>query len=76
MKQDSITKSLDNLYRVGTLISAKANPVLQLVIESYCQRIYYCRSVAEPDRRHIAYYERELIPPALPLVDNTIPEKR
>ena len=58
------TPSNDNIYPVGTLISAKVNPELPLVIHKYYQRIYYCAVVGDPDHKHFAYYERELISPA------------
>ena len=58
------TLSNDNIYKAGTLIAAKANPELALVIRHYYQRIYYCEVVGEPDHKHLAYFERELIPPA------------
>jgi hypothetical protein len=53
----------DNIYREGTVIAAKADPGLKLTIVRYYQRIYYCAVVNEPDRKHFAYFERELIPP-------------
>jgi hypothetical protein len=58
------TTSNDNLYPAGTPIAAKADPGLPLIIDSYYQRIYYCSVVGQPDHRVMAYFERELIPPA------------
>lgn len=55
----------DNLYGTGTIITAKVDPLLKLKIERYYQRIYYCSVVDEPARKHYAYFERELIPPAV-----------
>lgn len=53
----------DNIYQEGTIISAKVNPGLQLMIHKYYQRIYYCSIVGNPGQKHFAYFERELIPP-------------
>lgn len=53
----------DNIYNEGTVITAKINPDLKLVILRYYQRIYYCAVVGEPDRKPFAYFERELISP-------------
>lgn len=53
-----------NIYKEGTIIAAKADPGLSLVIVRYYQRIYYCAVAGEPDRKHFAYFERELIPPS------------
>jgi len=54
---------MDNLYEEGSIITAKENPDLKLVITKYCQRIYHCRPVGEPDGRAFAYFERNLIAP-------------
>lgn len=53
----------DNIYREGTGIRAKENPDLPLVIFKYYQRIYYCAVADNPQHKHLAYFERELIPP-------------
>lgn len=58
------TSSADNIYPAGTLITAKVNPSLPLIIVRYYQRIYYCAVVGNPDHKHFAYFERELTPPA------------
>lgn len=54
----------DNIYAAGTLITAVENPGLQLKIRKYYQRIYYCTVVSDVGRKELAYFERELIPPA------------
>jgi hypothetical protein len=54
----------DGIYKPGTVIAAKADPGLSLVIVRYYQRIYYCEVAGEPERKHFAYFERELIPPS------------
>ncbi len=53
----------DNVYEEGTVITAKVDPNLRLIITRYYQRIYYCAVEGEPDRKKLAYFERELIPP-------------
>ncbi|HEX5172108.1 MAG TPA: hypothetical protein VFW11_23180 [Cyclobacteriaceae bacterium] len=55
---------VDNRYAVGTTIRAKINPDLELVIMRYYQRIYYCAVIDNPDHKHFAFFERELLPPA------------
>lgn len=52
----------DNLYPEGTLVIAKTNPSLQLVIVKYLQRIYYCAVVGNEHKKQQAYFERELSP--------------
>jgi hypothetical protein len=53
----------DNSYKEGTVVCAKSDPGLKLVILKYRQRIYYCAAVDHPERNHFVYFERELIPP-------------
>jgi hypothetical protein len=52
----------DNLYPVGTFITAKDSPARKLVITAYKKRVYYCATVDEPER-NLVYFERELIQP-------------
>lgn len=54
---------MDNLYEEGTIITAKENPELKLIITKYSQRIYHCRAVDDPEGRAFAYFERNLIAP-------------
>ena len=54
---------MDNLYKEGTIITAKENPELKLIITKYCQRIYHCRAVGDPEGKAFAYFERNLIAP-------------
>lgn len=53
----------DNIYKEGTVICAKADPEVKLIILKYRQRIYYCASVESPEQNNFAYFEKELIPP-------------
>jgi hypothetical protein len=53
----------DNLYKEGTIICAKIEPTLKLLITKYNQRIYYCTVVGHPDQNNLAYFESELMLP-------------
>ena len=53
----------DNIYKAGSIITAKVDPLLKLKIERYYQRIYYCSVVDAPQQKHLVYFERELVPP-------------
>ena len=53
----------DNAYAEGTLITAKANPSLQLKITKYYQRMYYCAVVGDESSKPLVYFERELVKP-------------
>lgn len=58
---------LDNIYPVGTFITAKKNPSIKLEISNYYRRIYYCAAVEENGpKKQLAYFERELISPEKP----------
>ncbi len=58
----SYRTNTDNIFKVGAIMSAKIHPQIRLTITKYYQRIYYCSVVDDPTQRHIAYFERELIP--------------
>jgi hypothetical protein len=53
----------DNLYQEGSIICAKIEPALKLLITRYRQRIYYCTVVGHPDQNNLAYFESELVAP-------------
>lgn len=53
----------DNIYKEGTIITAKIDPLVKLKIERYYQRIYYCSVVDAPEQKPFAYFERELVHP-------------
>jgi hypothetical protein len=55
---------MDNLYAEETLITAKNDPTRKLRIKRYLGRIYYCIAVDDPSQKLLAFFERELIPPA------------
>ena len=51
----------DNLYAEGSIIYAKMQPTVGLLITKYHQRIYYCTVVDHPNQNNLAYFESELI---------------
>jgi hypothetical protein len=53
----------DNRYEEGSIILAKANPKVNLLIIEYLQRIYYCVEVNHPQQKQLVYFERELVSP-------------
>ena len=59
----SYRTNTDNIYAVGILITPKDNPSLKLRILNYYQRVYYCAVVGDEDRKHLVYFERELVGP-------------
>ena len=53
----------DNIYAVGTIITAKEDVTKKLVITKYFQRIYYCSVVGNEAGKQKVYFERELVAP-------------
>lgn len=60
----SYRTNADNVFKEGTVITANADPGVKLLIRKYYQRIYYCYVIGDDARKQLAYFERELIPPA------------
>jgi hypothetical protein len=54
----------DNIYKVGAMVTAKADPDLKLIIMRYYHRTYYCVDVNDPGGIQLSYFERELSLPA------------
>jgi hypothetical protein len=59
----SYKSNTDNIYKEGTIIRAKRKPDVELIIMRYFHRTYYCAPVENRSQAHLAYFERELIPP-------------
>lgn len=57
-------ESEDNIYPIGAILSSKVAPLSTLRIIAYKQRIYYCTRVDDESIKPLAYFERELLPPA------------
>jgi hypothetical protein len=54
---------MDNIYKEGTFITAKADSKCKLIIDRYIDRIYYCKAMDDPEGKLLAYFERELVAP-------------
>jgi hypothetical protein len=52
---------MDNIYKEGEIVFAKVDPKKRLVVAAYKDRIYYCSSEDEPEKKNLAYFERELV---------------
>lgn len=53
----------DNIYTLGTVITAKARPQVKLIIRKYYHRTYFCEVMDDLTQKHLEYFEKELIPP-------------
>ena len=53
---------MENIFPKGSVVYAKENPTLALVVRRYVGRIYYCTIQANPShRKELVYFERELM---------------
>jgi hypothetical protein len=52
---------MDNKYKKGEVVFAKIAPKKKLIVMAYKDRIYYCGIDGEPEKKHFAYFERELV---------------
>ena len=51
---------MDNYFSEGSVVYAKENPTLTLVVRRYVKRIYYCTVQENPAQKELVYFEREL----------------
>lgn len=51
---------MENKYKEGSVVCARVDPTLKLIIRRYIDRIYYCRVQSEPERKELVYFEREI----------------
>jgi hypothetical protein len=63
-KSMNYKRSNDNIYKAGTVITAKENPHVKLVIMRYIHRTYYCAVVGGDTKNQLTYFEQELIAPS------------
>lgn len=54
---------MENKFKEGETIYAKADPSRKLVIRRYVDRIYYCQVKEDPAQKELVYFERELMLP-------------
>nr|WKN35417.1 hypothetical protein K4G66_23875 [Tunicatimonas sp. TK19036] len=52
---------MDNIFPEGSIVYAKIDPTLKLVVRRYVKRIYYCTIQKDPSRKERVYFERELM---------------
>ena len=60
----SFQTNSDNIYQVGSIISAKSAPHVKLLIRKYYQRIYYCAIQDSATAKEQVFFERELLAPS------------
>jgi hypothetical protein len=55
-----MTAAGQNKYKEGEVVRAVIDPNRKLIITRYLDRIYYCQLEQNPERKNLAYFEREL----------------
>ncbi len=55
-------KNTDNKFKIGDTVVAKVNKEVKLIVTDYSDRTYHCKIAAEPDKKELIYFERELVP--------------
>ena len=55
-----MVNTMENKYKEGETVYAKADPSLPLVIRRYVDRVYYCTVKNDSTKKEQVYYEREL----------------
>lgn len=50
-----------NKFKEGDTVYAKVNPKIRLIVRRYVSRIYYCKFANQPDKKELAFFERELV---------------
>lgn len=51
---------MNNFYKEGEEVYARANPEVKLIVRRYVSRIYYCMVVSDIHIKEQVYFEREL----------------
>ena len=55
----------DNIYKTGSVVTAKKDPNVKLVIMKYIHQTYYCAVVGNAVVSRLNYREKDLIPPSV-----------
>jgi hypothetical protein len=51
---------IELIFPEGSVVYAKVNPGLKLMVRRYAKRIYYCTAPEQPSQRELVYFGREL----------------
>ncbi|MEO9806105.1 MAG: hypothetical protein ABJF04_22790 [Reichenbachiella sp.] len=52
---------MENKYKPGDTVYARASPDVELMVRRYIKRIYYCQLPKQPDHKDLPFFERELL---------------
>lgn len=52
---------MENKYKEGEEVYAKATPSVKLIIRRKWNEVYFCKFKKDPKRKELAYFERELM---------------
>lgn len=52
----------DNIYKTGSIVAAKKDPNVKLMIRKYIHRTYYCTVIGDAAISQLRYLEKDLLP--------------
>lgn len=51
---------MQNKYKEGSTVFARANPTQKLIIRRYVDRVYYCKIAADVNAKELVFFEWEI----------------
>lgn len=48
-------------FKAGEVVYERVRPSQKLIVSNHVGLIYYCRDEQHPDRKHLVFFERELV---------------
>jgi hypothetical protein len=56
-----IVMIVENKFKEGEVVFERTRPAQKLIVRNYRDNIYYCKSQENTTRKHLVYFERELL---------------
>jgi hypothetical protein len=52
---------MENMFKEGETVYARAHPEVELTVRRYVSRIYYCKVASDTSLKDQVFFERELV---------------
>jgi hypothetical protein len=56
-----IVMIVESKYKKGEVVFERTHPAQKLIVRHYADNIYYCKSQENTTKKHLVYFERELL---------------
>jgi hypothetical protein len=56
-----IVMMVENKFKDGEVVYERIRPAQKLIIRHYTDNLYYCKAQENTTRKHLVYFERELL---------------